>query len=86
MSLRYLMRRSFYEGYSKALIEKSGSNSSGFLSTENRYLKYLLKIALPSRLMRFFEMKSLSQLLVLLLSTTSVILGYFFIKAIDTLF
>jgi len=82
-NLRYLMRRSFYEGYSKALIVKYGSKQSCSLSTENRYLKYLLRDALPSRLIRFFEFKSLSQLLTLLLSTFLVFIGYIYGRTIS---
>jgi hypothetical protein len=74
---QYLLRRSFYEGVSKALIV-DGEGSASSLSTENRYLEYLLKTAVPSKLKRFYSFDSLCQLLALFFSTSAVFLGYFF--------
>jgi len=75
-NLRYLLRRSFYEGLSKALISNSKSNPLKALSTEDRYLRYLLKVVIPLRLKQIYKLKSVSQLLVLLTSTFSVLVGY----------
>ena len=45
VGFKYLFERSFYEGVSKALISGSKQVSSKVLSTEDEYLKYLLKVA-----------------------------------------
>ena len=75
-NLGYLLKRSFYEGLSKGLISNSKSNPLKALSTEDRYLRYLLKVAIPSRLMRIYKLRSASQLLALLTSTFLVLMGY----------
>jgi glycosyltransferase involved in cell wall biosynthesis len=71
----YLFERSFYEGVSKALISGSERFSSK-LSTEDEYLKYLLKVAVPSRLRRIYLIRNLCQLMVLLVSVFAVFLGF----------
>jgi GT2 family glycosyltransferase len=43
--LRYVLRRSFYEGVSKAIITKMESNTK--LSTESSYIKYFLTKSIP---------------------------------------
>jgi len=74
-NLRYVIIRSFYEGVSKALVSCAQESSSD-LSTESHYLKYLLKVAFPSRLKRLYKLESLAQIITLLLSTFLVFLGY----------
>jgi len=74
--LKYLWKRSFYEGVSKALITNPKEISSTALSTEDQYLKYLLKIAIPSRLRRFYNFESLCQLMMLLFSLFAVFMGF----------
>ena len=74
---QYSLRRSFYEGVSKALIV-GGEGSVSSLSAENRYLGYLLKTAVPSKLKRVYRFDSLCQLLTLFFSTSAVFLGYIF--------
>lgn len=76
-NLRYLLKRSFYEGLSKALVTSSKSNPLKALSTEDRYLKYLLKVAIPSRLKRIHKFESICHLMILLISICSVFIGYF---------
>lgn len=76
-SLRYLLKRSFYEGYSKALIASHKSNPVKALSTEDQYLRGLLKVAIPSRLKRIYKLRNISQLLTLLASFFMVVAGYF---------
>lgn len=73
---KYLLKRSFYEGLSKALVASSKQNSSTTLSTEKQYLNYLTRIAIPSRLRRIYKFKSLCQLLTLLLSMGAVFAGF----------
>jgi glycosyltransferase involved in cell wall biosynthesis len=73
----YLLKRSFYEGLSKALVVNSKSNPSKALSTEDRYLRYLLKVAIPSKLRRIHKFESTCHLIILLISICSVLIGYF---------
>lgn len=75
-NLRYVLRRSFYEGRSKALIANSRLNALKALSTEDRYLRYLLKAAIPSRLMRIYKFENCCQLMVLLFSMVAVLTGF----------
>lgn len=80
LSLKYLWIRSFYEGVSKALIVNSNLNSSMTLSTENQYLRYLFKVAIPLRLKRTYKFEILCQLFALLFSVFAVSLGFFSTK------
>jgi len=75
-NLKYLWKRSFYEGVSKALIVGLKQSSSTALSTEDRYLKYLLRVAIPSRLKRIYTFESICHLLVLLFSICAVFAGF----------
>lgn len=79
-SLKYLWKRSFYEGISKALIANSKSNISKTLLTEDRYLKYLLKAAIPSRIKRIYKIENLCHLLALLFSMCAVFAGFLLAK------
>ncbi|MEM1582876.1 MAG: glycosyltransferase family 2 protein [Candidatus Bathyarchaeia archaeon] len=74
ISLRYLCKRSFYEGLSKALIAER--KSSKVLSTEGQYVKHLFKSAIPSRLKRLYIVDSSLQILALLASSISVFSGF----------
>jgi len=75
-SLRYLIKRSFYEGISKALILEKSSSTTSVLNLEYGYLKYLLLKAIPTRLMRPYKIEYMSQFLALILSILSVLSGY----------
>lgn len=76
VTLKYLCRRSFYEGVSKALLANSKQFSSRVLSTEDEYLKYLLTVAIPFRLRRIYKFESVGQLLALVFSMFSVFAGF----------
>jgi glycosyltransferase involved in cell wall biosynthesis len=76
LSLRYLLNRAFCEGLSKGLISDSQRLSSSVLSAEDQYLKYLLRVAVPSRLRRFYKMDGMCQLMLLLFSTIAVFVGF----------
>jgi len=80
VSLRYMWKRSFYEGLSKALITSPKWNSSTTLSTEDRYLKGLIKVAIPSRLKRIYKFENMSQLVTLLFSLCAVFMGFSFAR------
>ena len=74
--IMYVFRRSFYEGISKALVVSNKNIDGEGLSTENQYLKYLLGVAVPSRIKHCYRLENLSQLLMLVLSTGAVLLGF----------
>ncbi|MBS7635383.1 glycosyltransferase family 2 protein [Candidatus Bathyarchaeota archaeon] len=79
LSLKYLFMRSLNEGVSKAMISNS-AGSLAFLSTERNYLRYLFRVAIPSRLRHLYNLNSLLQLASLFLSLTGFSLGYIFYK------
>lgn len=74
-SLKYIWKRSFYEGLSKAIIS-SDSNPSATLSTEDQYLRYLLSVAIPSKLKQIYKFESASKLITLLFSMFMVFAGF----------
>jgi len=78
-NLRYLWRRSFSEGVSKVLIDKRSLGKFGG-STEDSYLRYLLKVAIPLRLHNISNGENLRQLLVLFLSISGVFTGFLLAK------
>ena len=53
-NLRYMLRRGYHEGISKAQIEREHTKDSNDkpLATEDKYLSYLIKNAIPERLKR----------------------------------
>ena len=77
--LRILLRRAFYQGYSKALLKKL-SCSPKPLAPEESYLKDLLLKYIPRRIRRVFlwfePLAEMKQLLVLLVSILAVGLGF----------
>ncbi len=77
--LRILLRRAFYQGYSKALLKKL-SRSPKPLAPEESYLKDLLLKYIPRRIKRVFlwfdPLVEMKQLLVLLVSILAVGLGF----------
>jgi cellulose synthase/poly-beta-1,6-N-acetylglucosamine synthase-like glycosyltransferase len=75
-NLRYLLKRSFGEGLSKALIVNSNRNLNQVLDTERQYLKYLIGTAIPSRLKAFYKPKNICQLTLILLSSCIVAGGF----------
>jgi len=72
--LSYLLKRSFFEGVSKALL----NDTADVLSTEHHYLRYLLEVAIPLRLKRIHKFKNVCQLITLLLSTCAALVGFLF--------
>ena len=73
----YVIRRSYQQGVSKALLERVAPAHNGRpLSTEGTYLRYLLFRALPSRLRRFWRPAALAQTAAIVLSIAAVGMGY----------
>lgn len=81
-SLRYIWKRSFYEGMSKALVS-SFNKFRGNLSHEDLYLNYLVGTAIPSRFKENIGFKNLCQMLVLFFSMFAVLSGYLAYKIGD---
>jgi GT2 family glycosyltransferase len=78
-TFRYMMRRGYHEGMSKAHIEKM-YNCKGTLSTEDTYLGYLFKSVIPERFGRAFRgmdvVPNTKEVVVLLAVIASVGAGY----------
>ena len=79
-SLRYVLRRAFYEGVSKAFLAKLHPNKNKSLSTENNYFKYLIYNSIPQRLVKLYSLASLSQLFSIVLVILAVGTGYLYGK------
>jgi len=70
-----LLRRAFYQGYSKAWVEMQGLSGDS-IATERSYLRALLLTSVPARLRRIYRLSELKKLLLLLASVVSVGLGF----------
>lgn len=75
-NLGYVLKRSLYEGLSKATITSCYRNFSGVLVRENSYLKYMLNVALPSRFKRLYRFENICHLFALFASMTMVLIGF----------
>lgn len=77
VGLKYLIQRSYNEGFYKTIVKRLSVNLSGpALSTEGAYLSYLLRTAIPGRLRRFYQPHAISQAGAILLSTSATVTGY----------
>ncbi len=76
MTFKYLWKRSFYQGYSKALINDTFVGTSLPLDKERNYLNFLATSSVLSRLKRFYRLKDLSQLTTLFISSLLVLFGF----------
>ena len=76
VNLKYVIKRSFFEGLSKSLISGSIFDKSKTLSAERDYLKYLVGFSFCSRLKKIYKRSTLFQLTTLLISCFSVFVGY----------
>ncbi len=70
-----LLKRAFYQGYSKALLKKLGISADS-VATERSYLKALLFEYIPGRLRRFYRLPELKKILVLVACIGAVGLGF----------
>jgi glucosyl-dolichyl phosphate glucuronosyltransferase len=77
LKIGLLIKRSFYQGYSKALINKL-DKSTDPLNTERTYLKYLILKSIPGRLKKFYRLSELKKVFVLIASIAGVGLGFLF--------
>jgi len=77
LNSRYLVVRSYNEGFYKRIVKKLLSEySRQRLSTENSYLHYLLFTAIPKRLRYFYKMDTLFQTGAIMASIVAAGLGY----------
>ncbi len=70
-----LLRRAFYQGYSKALLGKLNVSADS-IATEKSYLRALLLKYIPRRMKRIYRVEELKKLSVLIASILSVGLGF----------
>jgi glycosyltransferase involved in cell wall biosynthesis len=76
-NMKYLAKRSFAEGYSKAIFSNKEVAPSGTMKVEKSYLKQLFSKSIPQRLIRAHRLENISQAVTLLFSTWLVSIGYF---------
>lgn len=74
VKLSYIMKRSYYQGVSKAILSDYHSYKS--FSSEKDYMKYILKSSVVNRLKKIYQVENIPQLLVLLLSISCVTIGF----------
>lgn len=75
-NLKYVARRSFAEGVSKAIFSCQKSNPTSVLHVEKDYLRQLLSTGIPRRLIRGYKPENISQIITLSISTILVLFGY----------
>jgi glycosyltransferase involved in cell wall biosynthesis len=77
-----LLKRAFYQGYSKALLRKLHPSADS-IAVERSYLKTLLLKSIPQRIKRGYCLAELKELSLLVAAITSVGLGfvYGYVKA-----
>jgi len=75
LRVRILLRRAFYQGYSKALLGHLNISADS-IATERSYLKTLLLKYIPLRMKRIYNLTELKKLSVLIASIFSVGLGF----------
>ena len=73
----YLLRRSYYEGVSKALIGRVHPSTGNSFFVERMYLRYLLQVSVPGRLIEIYDWRKLAELFTILASMILVFSGYF---------
>jgi glycosyltransferase involved in cell wall biosynthesis len=77
LNLKYLVWRSYDEGYYKNMIGRIFPNySQKAHSTENSYLRYLLFKSIPERLKRFWKKGNIQQIVAIMISIAAVGAGY----------
>ncbi|MHA2239105.1 MAG: glycosyltransferase family 2 protein [Candidatus Hodarchaeales archaeon] len=74
-TLKYVINRSFAEGFSKAYFSHNTSRNKSQFDIEEQYLQMLL-ISVPSKLFQLKLQTSFAQISTILISTLMVFLGY----------
>jgi len=75
VKVKALLRRAFYQGYSKALLRKLNPSADS-IATERAYLQTLLLKYIPQRMKRVYCLPELKRLFILVASIISVGLGF----------
>ena len=75
VKVKMLLKRSFYQGYSKALLRKLDPTADS-IATERSYLKTLLLKYIPRRIKRVYHIPELKRLSILVACIISVGLGF----------
>ena len=58
------------------MIHLNTKQNMMMLSTENNYLKYLMKKSIPSKLKGIYEYKNMSQVIAIVVSVCAVMIGF----------
>jgi GT2 family glycosyltransferase len=82
--LKYVARRSYAEGFSKAIFSSQEANAGKALNVEKNYLRNLLSASVTDRLFGNHDSGSILQIPVLLFSTAMVLIGYIVSKCMCT--
>jgi glucosyl-dolichyl phosphate glucuronosyltransferase len=75
VGIRILFKRSFFQGYSKALLRRMESGKNP-INTERTYLRYLLLKRIPSRICRIGRPTEVKKGSVLIMAVVGVGLGF----------
>lgn len=76
-TLRYVIQRSYDEGFHKSTVMKLAGKATGKpLSAENAYLRYLMTFSIPQRLKRAYQPQVFLQLVTLLAGVSATGFGY----------
>jgi hypothetical protein len=76
-TFRYVFSYVYREGIVRALLRKRLARyTAGPLAGERLYLHNLLHVSIPRRLRRFYDLRSLAQLAVIIINTGLVALGF----------
>ena len=77
LKIKVLLKRAFYQGYSKALMKNLNINADS-IATEKSYLRDLLLVNMPRRLKRFYRLTELKKLSFTVASIMAVGLGFIY--------
>jgi GT2 family glycosyltransferase len=75
-SVKYVARRAFAEGVSKAIFSNQKPNPTNVLHVEKDYLRRMFSTSTPRRLIRGYKPENISQIITLSISTILVLFGY----------
>jgi glucosyl-dolichyl phosphate glucuronosyltransferase len=74
-----LIKRAFFQGYSKALLQKM-EVTEGSLKTESNYLRFLLLKRIPSRLLKVYRISEIKKGFTLIAAIVGVGMGYIYCR------
>ena len=76
-----LLRRSFYQGYSKAMMDRMNISPDA-MAAEGTYLRALLRERVPRRLVRCYRLREIERLFFLIACVACVGSGYAYARAL----